>query len=152
MVGPVSIRDFPGHAHAFLIREPERVIASYGEKRGQARFEDLGYGGLLDYFEWARGAGLDPVVIDTSKFLADPAGKLAVLCERLGIAWDPAMLAWPAGLHRDDGVWAAHWYDRVAASTGFGPPPGPLPELDGAAALLARQCQPFYEEMRACAI
>jgi hypothetical protein len=80
MEGPVSIADFPGHAHAFLIREPERVIASYGVKRGEARFEDLGYARSLEYFEWARGQGLDPAVIDTSSFLADPGN--AVLAAR----------------------------------------------------------------------
>jgi Sulfotransferase domain len=152
MVGPVSIRDFPDHAHAFLIREPERVIASYGEMRGAARFEDLGYGGLLEYFEWARGAGLEPAVVDTSTFLADPAGKLPILCERLGIAWDPAMLSWPPGIHPEDGIWAPHWYGRVAASTTFGPPPGPLRNLDGTAAKLAERCRPYYETMRNHAI
>ncbi|MFM5947824.1 MAG: HAD family hydrolase [Novosphingobium sp.] len=147
MEGPISIRDFPGHAHAFLIREPERVIASYGVKRGEARFEDLGYARLLEYFEWASGEGLDPPVIDTTSFLADPAAKLGVLCDRLGIARDPAMLAWSAGIHPEDGIWASHWYDQVARSTGFGPPPGPPPRLDGAAAELAAQCRPYYEAM-----
>jgi hypothetical protein len=152
MEGPVSIADFPDHAHAFLIREPERVIASYGVKRGEARFEDLGYARLLDYFQWAQGRGLDPVVIDTSSFLADPDGKLQVLCKRLGISWDPAMLSWQPGIHPEDGIWASHWYDQVAKSTGFGPPPGPAPELEGEAVQLAKQCRPYYEAMRAYAI
>ena len=152
MEGPVSIRDFPDHAHAFLIREPERVIASYGIKRGAARFEDLGYARLLEYFEWARGAGLDPAVIDTSSFLADPAVKLEALCCRLGIAWDPAMLAWQPGIHPDDGIWASHWYDAVARSRTFGDPAGPLPALEGEAAALAAECRPYYEAMRGFAI
>lgn len=152
MEGPVSIRDFPGHRHAFLIREPERVIASYGVKRGAARFEDLGYARLLEYFEWALAEGLAPTVVDTTTFLADPGAKLAVLCDRLGIAWDPAMLRWEAGLHRDDGIWASHWYDAVAGSTGFGPPPGPMPELVGEAAELAARCRPYYEAMRPFAL
>lgn len=152
MEGPVGIAQFPDHHHAFLIREPERVIASYGVKRGAARFEDLGYARLLEYFEWARGEGLDPPVVDTSSFLADPAGKLALLCERLGIGWDPAMLHWEAGIHSDDGIWASHWYDQVASSTGFGGAPGPLPELEGEAADLADRCRPYYEAMRSYVI
>jgi hypothetical protein len=152
MEGPVSIRDFPHHAHAFLIREPERVIASYGVKRGEARFEDLRYDRLFEYFEWARGQGLEPPVVDTSTFLEDSAGKLEVLCKRLGIEWDPAMLRWEPGIHPEDGVWASHWYDQVSKSTGFGPPPGALPVLDGEAAELAARCRPFYEAMRAYAI
>lgn len=152
MEGPVSIADFPDHRHAFLIREPERVIASYGAKNGEARIEDLGYARLLEYFEWADRQGFDPAVVDTSSFLADPAAKLECLCERLGIAWDPAMLSWSTGIHPDDGIWASHWYDQVARSTGFGGPPGPLPVLSGSAADLAEQCRPFYEAMRERAI
>lgn len=152
MDGPVSIADFPDHRHAFLIREPERVIASYGAKNGEARIEDLGYARLLEYFEWADRQGFDPAVVDTSSFLADPAAKLECLCERLGIAWDPAMLSWSTGIHPDDGIWASHWYDQVARSTGFGGPPGPLPVLSGSAADLAEQCRPFYEAMRERAI
>lgn len=152
MEGPVSIADFPDHRHAFLIREPERVIASYGVKRGAARFEDLGYQRLLTYFEWAQAAGMDPPVIDTSSFLVDPAGKLELLCDRLGIVWDPAMLSWEPGIHPDDGIWASHWYDQVAQSTGFGGAPGPLPVLEGEAADLAERCRPYYEAMRSYAI
>ena len=33
MVGPVGYDDFTGFTHAFLIREPERMIASYLRKR-----------------------------------------------------------------------------------------------------------------------
>ena len=29
------------------------------------------------------------------------------------------MLSWESGPHRDDGIWGAHWYDAVNASTGF---------------------------------
>lgn len=152
MEGPISIRDFPDHAHAFLIREPERVIASYGVKRGAATIEDLGYLRLFEYFDWARAAGLEPAVVDTSSLLADPAGKLAVLCERLGIGWDPSMLHWPAGIHPGDGIWASHWYDAVASSSTFGGPPGPMPELDEEAAKLAEECRPYYEAMRAYAL
>ena len=87
-----------------------------------------------------------------SKTLADPARGLVALCERLGIAWDPAMLHWQPGIHPEDGIWASHWYDQVAASTGFGPPAGPLPELDGDAARLADECRPYYAAMRAYSI
>ncbi len=56
------------------------------------------------------------------------------------------MLAWPAGRRESDGVWAAHWYARVEASTGFAPynAPGPVPErLEG----IVEACRPYYERM-----
>src|SRR3990170_43094 len=42
MAGPIGYDDFAGFSHAFLIREPERMIASYLRKREAAAFEDFG--------------------------------------------------------------------------------------------------------------
>ena len=42
MTGPIGYDDFDGFTHAFLIREPERMIASYLRKRESAAFEDFG--------------------------------------------------------------------------------------------------------------
>jgi hypothetical protein len=87
-------------------------------------------------------------VVDSDDILCDPAGVLAKLCAMLGIAWDEAMLRWERGLHPADGVWGAHWYDKVNASTGFGPAPGPLPELDGEYRTLAEACRADYEALK----
>ncbi|MFP5297582.1 MAG: hypothetical protein ACLGHL_01165, partial [Actinomycetota bacterium] len=57
--------------------------------------------------------------IDARLLLQDPAGVLEQLCERVGIAWDPAMLSWPAGPAPEDGPWAKYWYDSLHTSTGF---------------------------------
>src|SRR5215213_4528917 len=51
MVGPVSYDDFAGFTHAFLIREPERMIASYLRKREAAEFENFGMDRQADFFE-----------------------------------------------------------------------------------------------------
>ena len=59
------------------------------------------------------------------------------------------MLSWPAGGHKDDGVWAAHWYGAVHQSTTFAGAEGPLPELTGAQADLLEQALPHYERMAA---
>ncbi len=153
MIDAVSIRDFPDHRHAFLIREPERVIASYAVKRVHVKFDDLRYDRQLEYFEWARAnSNTVPAVIDSTSFLNDPEAHLRALCDRLDIPWDVGMLRWKKGTHRTDGIWASHWYDKVAASTSFGPAVGPLPILDGDAAALADRCRPFYEAMRKHAI
>src|SRR5690349_9478727 len=42
MTGPIGYEDFAGFTHAFLIREPERMIASYLRKREAAEFKDFG--------------------------------------------------------------------------------------------------------------
>ncbi|MEL6707156.1 MAG: HAD family hydrolase [Pseudomonadota bacterium] len=149
MVGPISITDFPDHRHAFLIRAPERVVASYAAKNELRRPELLGFAQLRDYFESeADRTGQAPPVIDTDQVLENPKGVLSRLCEALGIPWDPAMLSWKKGPLPEDGAWGAHWYDKVNASTGFAPPPGPLPALEGDYLAVAQACRADYEALK----
>lgn len=153
MVGPISIRDFPQHRHAFLIRAPERVVASYRNKNELRSAEMLGFAKLREYFDFeAERSGNIPPVVDSDDILRDPASVLARLCRALGIAWDEAMLRWDKGPHPDDGIWGAHWYDKVNASTGFGAPPGNLPQLDGAYAEVADACREDYLALRKYAL
>lgn len=125
-----------------LIRHPARVIASYGVKRATMTLEDIGYPQQAALFDRIGG-----LVIDSADIRDDPAGMLALLCDRIGLAFDPAMLSWPAGGRPEDGVWAAHWYGAIHASTGFAGPEGPLPELDAAGAALCAAALPYYEAM-----
>ena len=153
MIGPVSIADMPGHRHAFLIRTPDRVVASYRAKNELRDPEMLGFARIRQYFEHERKrTGTAPPVVDSDDILLDPAGVLSKLCEALGIAWDPAMLSWTKGPHPEDGIWGAHWYDKVNASTGFGSPPGDLPELAGDYRAVADACRDDYEALRAYCI
>ncbi len=153
MEGPVSIADFPDTRHAFLIRDPRRVAASYAAKRSAIRPDHLGTARQRAFFEQeAERLGHAPPVIDSATILADPEAALRLLCAALGIGWDPAMLAWPTGPHPQDGVWGAHWYDKVQASTGFGPPPGPLPMLADDYAIVAEACREDYEALARFAI
>ena len=153
MVGPVNIADFPDHRHAFLIRAPERVVASYRNKNELRSAEMLGFAQLRQYFDLERSrTGAIPPVVDSDDILEDPAGVLAALCDALGIDWDPAMLAWKKGPLPEDGVWGEHWYDKVNASTGFGAAPGPLPELEGAYAEVAAECGEDYLALKRHAI
>jgi len=149
MVGPIGYADFPGFTHAFLIRDPAAMIASYLRKREAAAFEDFGLDRQAEFFEReADRLGHAPPVVDAGDVLADPRRTLSALCAALGIAFDPAMLAWPAGPRPTDGPWAPHWYQAVEASTGFGPPDPPA-SLTGAAARLADRCRPYYERLAA---
>lgn len=152
MVGPVALgdlADFPTEfRHAFLIRAPERVIASYAAKRETITAQGLGFAQQREWFDReANRLGHAPPVVDSADVLADPAGTLARLCAALGIAFDAAMLRWPAGPHASDGVWAPHWYGRVLASTGFDGIEGPLPVLAGDAANVRDECRPHYEHL-----
>lgn len=146
MVGPIAHDDLPGLRHAFLIRDPARVVASYFAKRVAVRPEHLGTGRQVDYFDReADRLGHAPPVIDSADVLRDPAGTLQLLCAALGIDWDPAMLRWERGIHATDGIWASHWYGMVAASDRFGPPEGRPVDLGPDEEKVAAACRPDYD-------
>ena len=150
MTGPIGYDDFAGFKHAFLIREPERMIASYLRKREAAAFENFGMDRQAEFFEReADRLGHAPPVIDANDVLASPEGVLSRLCGALGIDWDPAMLSWPPGRRDTDGPWAPHWYGAVEASTGFAPPETDDVELPDEAQRVADRCRPYYEQLAA---
>ncbi|WP_333712189.1 HAD family hydrolase [Yoonia sp.] len=127
-----------------LIRHPARVIASYGAKRDEMTLKDIGYPQQTALYDRIGGT-----VIDSADIRADPAGMLQKLCKTIGLDFDPAMLSWPAGPRKDDGIWAAHWYNAVHQSTGFAGAEGPLPDLDAAQQDLCRMAMPHYEKLAA---
>src|SRR3954447_6558375 len=100
MVGPIGYEDFAkDFTHAFLIRDPANMIASYLRKREAATFEDFGLDRQAEFFEReADRLGTAPPVVDANDVLRDPRGTLSALCARLRIPFDPAMLSWPPGL------------------------------------------------------
>ena len=143
-------------SHAFLIRAPAAVVASYDVKYKGGTIDDLGYAKQTMLFGIVtRLTGNTPPVIDATRFLADPEAQLRTLCSRLSIAFEPAMLSWPAGSRDTDGVWGKHWYDSVNASTGFRASTGrpiSLDDLKGERRVIADSCQTHYEALREHAI
>lgn len=136
--------------HAFLIRHPARVLASYAAKRDAVTFADIGFSGQWELFQAACDlTGEIPPVVDADDLLADPRTVLERLCAELGLAFDERMLAWPPGLRATDGVWARHWYDAVAGSTGF-EAAGPAPVLtEPALQAIEAEALPIYDRLAA---
>jgi hypothetical protein len=135
--------------HVILIRHPARVVSSFRKGYAEAGLEDVGFVQLAEIYDDLAARGLDPVIVEGSDVRADPEGMLRALCDRIGLAWDPAMLEWPAGPKDVDGVWAPVWYGAVHQSTGFAGPEGELPDLDGVAREMAEAAMPHYEKLRA---
>jgi Sulfotransferase domain len=131
-----------GLRHAFLIRDPRQLLASYARVRDEPVLADLGLAQQAEIFRRFGGP-----VVDAGDILRQPRAMLEALCAALGVPFDPAMLSWPAGPRPTDGVWARYWYDGVQRSTGFGPYQEPTADLPPALEPLAAQCQPFYEEL-----
>jgi hypothetical protein len=117
-----------------------------------ATLRDTGYAMQTELLDELRRLGQEPPVLDARELLLDPRGVLRELCRRLGIAFDPAMLAWKAGARPEDGVWAPHWYASVHQSTGFQPYEAKKAAFPERLKPLLAQCQPHYERLLALAI
>jgi hypothetical protein len=147
LLDEIDTEALDGLRHAFLIRDPRRLLASYAKVRDTPTLADLGLAQQVAIFRRFGGP-----VIDAADIAARASTALPALCSALGIPFDDAMLAWPAGPRETDGVWAEYWYSSVWASTGFDSrrsadsPSGPVqlpPELEP----LAARCQAYYDEM-----
>jgi hypothetical protein len=133
--------------HAFLIRDPRSLLASYARVRSAPTLDDLGLRQQASIFAEFGGP-----VLDSADLLAAPEAALRALCAALGVPFSAAMLRWPPGPRDTDGVWAPYWYDSVRRSTGFVPVPASAPSaparLDPALEPLLDECRPYYEKLR----
>jgi len=137
--------------NAFLIRDPREVLASYARVRAAVTLGDVGVLEQAEIRDWVRThTGQDPPVVDARDLLADPRRTLGLLCDSLGVAFEPAMLSWPPGPRPTDGVWARHWYASVWKSTGFAPYAPRAVELPPELERLASACEEPYRRMVEC--
>lgn len=137
-----------GVSNCFLIRHPAAVVASFTIQRPDAAAWELGFEQQARLFDHVCDRlGAAPPVIDASEVLKNPAGILGALCARLGIAFSPAMLAWPRGPRATDGVWAPYWYASVERSTSFAPYRDHEDRLSSFQRKLVDECQPHYDRL-----
>ncbi|SFL78745.1 sulfotransferase family protein [Shimia aestuarii] len=135
--------------NVFLIRHPARVIASYAAKRENPTLTDIGFPQQAELFDLVTSWGQTPLVIDSHDIRENPEQMLKKLCDAIELDFLPAMLNWPKGGHKDDGVWASHWYGAVWNSTGFAGAEGPLPEVPKHLQPVLNDAMPIYEKLRA---
>jgi hypothetical protein len=136
--------------NALLIRDPARLIASLDATLNvDIPIEITGLPQQVAILEHELAAGREPIVIDAQALLVDPLVVLTALCQAVGLAFDEAMLSWPAGPKPEDGVWAHHWYGSAHRSTGFGPPAPEPVALDDRQRRVLDECRPLYERLLA---
>ena len=139
--------------HVFLIRHPARVIASYINKTGTVSLSAIGFPLQWELFELGEKlSGATPLVVDSDDILIEPEGTLSLLCERLGIEYEPSMLSWAPGSKPEDGVWGKHWYDSVWKSSGFGAAPGELPVVPEVWTPVLNAALSYYERFASLAL
>lgn len=139
--------------NVFLIRRPDKVVASYAAKRETVTPDDIGFAHMRDLFEAVAGRlGRAPLVIDADAVLGAPRAMLEPLCKALGIDFQDSMLTWPAGARPGDGIWAAHWYGSVVNSTSFARPDDRRIALDPQRQAVADAAQPHYDYLHQFAL
>ena len=130
-----------------LTRDPVQMLASLSIQVPECTLADTGLTECVELLDAVLAEGGTPVVIDSQRLLADPAGVLATVCESLRLDFDPAVLSWPAGPKPEDGVWAKHWYHSVHETTGFASrPPSNHPVPDRLGPIL-EEAVPLYERL-----
>jgi len=138
-----------GHRNFILIRDPRAMVASFAAKLEDASPIARSYAVARALKARLAADGRPCPVIDSADVLADPPRMLEALCSALGVPYFASMLSWPAGARPEDGPWAAHWYDRVRASTGFNTPVEKQPALSAAQEAVAAAAMEDYRALSA---
>jgi hypothetical protein len=137
-----------GLTHAFLIRDPLAVVASFTRIAGVPRIDETGLPQQLEIFNSTRAqTGRVPPVVDARDVLENPSRVLRLLCEALDVDFTETMLSWPPGPRETDGVWAKHWYDAVLKTTSFQPYTPKNPEAPPELAGLLEEAREIYGKL-----
>lgn len=132
----------------FLIRSPNRIIASYTKVIENPTMTDIGLADQARILRDIVARGLRPLVIDTGEILKHPEAMMKKLCEALEIPFEPAMLSWEPGARVEDGVWAKYWYDSVHRSDGLKQKVEKDVELNPRYNDLYREAMEYYSELK----
>jgi Sulfotransferase domain len=139
--------------NAFLIRSPEKVLASYAKKHDEVSLHAIGFVEQAEIFDQvSQLLGHAPPVVDADLHLDHPRESLVKLCAALAIPFDEAMLHWAKGAKSCDGVWAPHWYNAVWQSTGFEKQVKREIVLHAQLLKVADEARPYYEKLKAFAL
>ena len=127
------------------IRDPKQIIASYAQVRKDVTMDDIGLAAQWQLYQFLQNNHYSCIVLDSAEILNNPEKVLTELCAALEIPFDKAMLYWPAGPKKEDGVWAKYWYDNVHKSTGFAKQPTSERSLPEYLELLYKETKTYYD-------
>ncbi len=105
--------------HAFLIRRPEEIAASFYAVEPDMRIDSIGLETLHKLHTAVRDAGGHrPLVIDSDDLVARPEATMAAYCVAVELPFIPEALTWEPG-ERSEWRRSARWHLDVSASSGF---------------------------------
>ena len=138
--------------HAFLIRRPEEIAASYYALFPSMTIDAIGMERLCEMQAAIGNAGGNPpVVIDSDDLVTRPAATMAAYCSAAGLPFNPRALTWERG---EQPAWrrTARWHTSTSDSTGFERREREYPHTVENSEKLARYAahhRPFYEQLYA---
>jgi len=130
-----------------FIRDPKQIIASYAQVRPQVTMQDVGMEKQWWLFNYLTENNFSRVVLDSNEILRSPRNVLQQLCAAISIPFSKAMLHWPAGPKKEDGVWSKYWYENVHQSTGFEKQKTSERELPEYLRPLYEDCKVYYDRL-----
>jgi Sulfotransferase domain len=105
--------------HAFLIRRPEEIAASYYALFPPMTINAIGMERLCEMQAAISDAGGNPpIVIDSDDLVARPEATMAAYCAAVGLPFNPRALTWEPG---EQAEWqrSASWHTDASNSSGF---------------------------------
>jgi hypothetical protein len=138
--------------HAFLIRRPEEIAASFYAVEPHMRIDSIGLEALHALYTAARDAGgHPPIVLDSDDLVARPEATMAAYCAAVELPFIPQALTWEPG-DRPEWRRSARWHVDVSASSGFEQRERRYThtvETSDELARFAAHHLPFYEQLHA---
>lgn len=138
--------------HIILTRDPVEMLPSYTKQIEAPKMKDIGYMKQYELLTYLQKRRQKPVVINSKDILLQPKKKLKILCRKINIPFDKAMLTWEKGSRPEDGVWAKYWYKNIHQSTGFIPYTPKQKSVPNHLQPLLQKCLPIYRELSKYAI
>ncbi len=139
--------------HAFLIRRPDEIAASFYAVERDMTVDSIGLETLYDLYLAVNRAGGGPaIVIESDDLVTRPGATMTAYCAAVGLPFIPEALVWTPG-DRPEWRRSARWHLDVSASSGFSsrsraPGYDDTVESSEMLARFAAHHQPYYELLR----
>jgi adenylylsulfate kinase len=107
--------------HAFMLRDPAKVINSHFNVNPHVKPEEIGFRHLAKLLDLVRTKNTHaPIFVEAEKLESAPETEVQRFCARAGITHLPQSLSWSPG-HLDLWQRTKRWHEEVAASSSIQP-------------------------------